>query len=111
MVVRCHGVSPPIIKKTCGVDESRENRPKSPAAPYVSQIDTILIENAIQGEDPDAYNALLRSNMQCKEQYLVPIAWHVIYDQQGRGNVSDTKLDDQVKVLNGKRRSYHFRLE
>ena len=64
--------------------------------------------NAIQSQDKDAYNALFNSNLQCKERYLVPIAWHVIYDPQGRGNVSDAMLEKQVKVLNGKRWSYRL---
>ncbi|XP_078369717.1 uncharacterized protein LOC144653558 isoform X2 [Oculina patagonica] len=100
LVLHCHGESPPIIKRTCGVDHSVENRPKAPAAPYVSQIDSILMKNVIQRQDPDAYRALFNSNMQCKEQYLVPIAWHVIYNSKGEGNVTDTMLEDQVKVLN-----------
>ena len=50
----------------------------------------------------DAYSALGNSNNQCKEQYLVPIAWHVIQNSQGRGNVSDVQLETQIRVLNGK---------
>lgn len=60
------------------------------------------MKNAIQKQDKDAYRALFNSNIQCKEQYLVPIAWHVIHDPQGRGNVSVTMLEDQVTVLNSK---------
>ena len=66
------------------------------------------MNNAIQSHDKDAYNALFNSNMQCKERYLVPIAWHVIYDPQGRGNVSDAMLEEQVKVLNSKWWYYRF---
>ena len=103
LVVCCYSESPPIMKRTCGVQNARENRPKSPESPYVPEIDNILMMNAIQSQDKDAYNALFNSNLQCKERYLVPIAWHVIYDPQGRGNVSDAMLEKQVKVLNGKR--------
>ena len=101
LVVHCYGESP-IIKPRCGVEDARESRPKSPV-PYVPQIDNILMKNAIQKQDKDAYNALFNRNMQCKERYLVPIAWHVIYDPQGRGNVSNAMLEEQVKVLNSKR--------
>lgn len=95
------------MKRTCGVENTRENRPKSSESPYVPQIDNILMNNAIQSHDKDAYNALFNPSMQCKERYFVPIAWHVIYDPQGRGNVSDTMLEEQVKVLNSKWWSYH----
>jgi len=88
------------MKRTCGVENARENRPKSSESPYVPQIDNILMKNAIKSHDKDAYNALFNRNMQCKERYLVPIAWHVIYDPKGRGNVSDAMLEEQVKVLN-----------
>ena len=91
------------MMRTCGVENARENRPKSSESPYVSQIDNILMKNAIKSQDKDAYNALFNRNMQCKERYLVPIAWHVIYDPQGRGNVTDAMLEEQVKVLNSKR--------
>jgi len=100
VMIRGYGESPPIMKRTCGVEHGWENRPKSPESPYVPQIDDYLMKNAIQSEDKDAYNALFNRNMQCIERYLVPIAWHVIYDPQGRGNVSDAMLEEQVKVLN-----------
>ena len=56
--------------------------------------------NVLQRKDKDAFNALFNKNLQCKEQYLVPIAWHVLHDARGKGNVSVIKLEDQVKVLN-----------
>lgn len=101
-VIRGYGESPPIMKRTCGVEHAWENRSKSLESPYVPQIDDYLMKNAIQSEDKDAYNALFNRNIQCIERYLVPIAWHVIYDPQGRGNVSDAMLEEQVKVLNSK---------
>ena len=58
--------------------------------------------SALQRQDKDAFNALFNKNLQCKEQYLVPIAWHVLHDARGKGNVSVTMLEDQVKVLNSK---------
>lgn len=62
----------------------------------------MLTKNAIQRHDLDAYSALGNSNIKCKEQYLVLIAWHVIHNSQGRGNVSDGQLETQKRVLNGK---------
>lgn len=56
--------------------------------------------SVLQRKDKNAFNALFNKNLQCKEQYLVPIAWHVLHDARGKGNVSVTKLEDQVKVLN-----------
>ena len=47
-----------------------------------------MVKNGIEKQDSHANN-----NVKCKEQYLVPIAWHVIFDSQGRGNVSDAKLE------------------
>lgn len=91
------------MMRTCGVENARANRPKSSESPYVSQIDNHLMQNAMKSQDKDAYTALFNRNMQCKERYLVPIAWHVIYDPQGRGNVTDAMLEEQVKVLNSKR--------
>ena len=60
------------------------------------------MKNAIQRHHLDAYSDLGNSNIQCKEQYLVPIAWHVIQNSEGRGNVSDVQLETQIRVLNGK---------
>ena len=60
------------------------------------------MQNAIQRHGLDAYKALLNRNLKCKEQYIVPIAFHVIYDSQGRGNVTDVMLEEQIRVLNSK---------
>lgn len=90
------------FKRKCGVEEYGQVRPPKAALPYVSEIERSLVKNAIQRHDLDAYNALLNSDLKCKEQYLVPIAWHVIYDSQGKGNVSDAMLEDQLQVLNSK---------
>jgi len=88
------------LNRKCGVEDPKIYRPQTASAPYVPEIERLLIENAIQRQDLDAYNALLNSNLKCKEYYLVPIAWHVIYNSQGLGNVSDVMLEDQVRVLN-----------
>lgn len=95
----CHGKTSDLRRK-CGVDDSKENRPKSPSSQYIPEIENILMTNVLQRKDKDAFNALFNKNLQCKEQYLVPIAWHVLHDARGKGNVSVTKLEDQVKVLN-----------
>lgn len=75
------------------MEDSEYNRPQgSPSAPNVPEIEGLWLE-------PDAYN---NKNPECKEQYLVPVAWHVIFNSQGRGNISDSLLEDQIRVLNGK---------
>ena len=75
------------------MEDSEYNRPQSsPSAPIVPEIEGLW-------QEPDAYSA---RNWGCKEQYLVPVAWHVIFNSQGRGNISDSLLEDQIWVLNGK---------
>ena len=101
LILCCHGERT-ILNRKCGVEDPKIDRPQTASAPYVPEIERVLIENTIQRQDLDAYNALLNSNLKCKEHYLVPIAWHVIYNSQGLGNVSDVMLEDQVRVLNSK---------
>lgn len=91
-----------LLRRKCGVEYTKYKRPQKASAPYFPEIKISLLKSAVEEQDLDAYNALLYGNLECKEQYLVPIAWHVIYNSQGRGNVSDSLLEDQIHVLNGK---------
>ena len=44
---------------------------------------------------------LIPGPISCVEQYDVPVAWHVIVRKNGIGNVSNAKVREALKVLNG----------
>ena len=46
-------------------------------------------------------NLIPTSTLPCKQQFQVPVAWHLIVSENGDGSVSDEKIQEQMKVLNG----------
>lgn len=61
-------------------------------------------------KDSQAAMALLDPRMKCDEIYAIRIVWHVLHDSAGKGNVSNDRIRDQVKVLNNgfQKTSIHF---
>ena len=90
------------FKRRCGVKDIGPNHTAKQTTPRRS----FLVESPVmfkQDQGIEVNRASFNSGEgECKEQYIIHIAWHVIFDSQGLGNVSETALQEQVKVLNGK---------
>lgn len=90
----------------CNVKDSIARNPNMPRAPpakgfhFKTSTETRLKWRLGSG-DKNAFAALYNKNMQCQEDYVIPVAWHVLHSTDGTGNVTMQTLHQQTKVLNG----------
>ena len=90
----------------CAVKDSIAIHPELSREPrvgfqFVSTINARLMSRLKAHRDHNAFAALFDSRMECHEEYIVPVAWHVLYSSDGAGNVTKATLEKQIQVLNG----------
>lgn len=94
-----------MLRRRYGVHESMKKHPErlrqlQSGFNSKQRIDLGLSARVFGMKDKKAAMALHDPRKECKETSLIRIAWHVIHDSKGKGNVSDEKLKDQLEVLN-----------
>ena len=108
LLVMSDQLSATNARSNCDVFFPMKTNSERPLARFTESNRINLLRNArVLGlKDKQAAMNSRESCKNCQESHLIRIAWHIIHDSKGKGNVSNEKIRDQLQVLNGELQSH-----